>query len=765
MKTTIVTGGIICLAVLAGGRSQAQLINFDFERDSFTPNIPVHSGAAATGSAGDVWNFGEPEFVQSFADLLDSAGNPTSAALATEFFGSYSSTAANFSAPPDLNPLMQDYTFVNPGVNGAVGTATISGLAANAGYTLYLYGVSDSAGQNTTFTVSGSNEGTLPVTSPDLDGPLTEGDDYVVFTGNTGAGTIDITVDGNGGFAGWNGFQLEVGTAGSDPPTAPELVAPADAAADVSVFSTLEWNTGAGAASYGVYLWKSADPAPNPETDPPTATVTGLTYDSAELDPLASYSWLVNATNDHGEAASGTWTFTTGETPIPPFDTLINFDFEKGSSRYTGAAATGIPGDAWSGGDPEVTKSFPGLLDSDGNGTSVQLDVSEELKSSTTTDSDFGSSLNDLMRDYAFTHPDTTATATISGLEAGVVYTLYLYGVSNTATQQSDFAVVNSNEGTQTVTSPDVVGPLTLGDDYVIFTGTTSGTGTIDLSLTGGSNFASWNGFQLGLSPGGGPGLEVVLNDGNLDFGWNSQGGLLYDLVASSTLDSAPGTWLPVDGQTGIPADPSGTTTTSIPLPANPKVFYAVVEYPAPPLMEEDFEADDGGFTLSATEGTTWEWGQADSNNEFGLVVTGGNPSSLKCWAVGLGTYAGGPGNGTNEGTYANPTNTHLRSSQIDLTGVSGATLSFAEAIDAVAGDGAKVFVIDASDTVIGGTAIYDATEGVDKSENWTTANGGVPIALPAAAMGQTVRIEWRFTGAGTAYLGWYIDDVVVRSN
>jgi len=47
----------------------------------------------------------------------------------------------------------------------------------------------------------------------------------------------------------------------------------------------------------------------------------------------------------------------------------------------------------------------------------------------------------------------------------------------------------------------------------------------------------------------------------------------------------------------------------------------------------------------------------------------------------------------------------------------------------------------------------------------WATADGGTPIAIPGAALGQLVRIEWRLTGRGGIsddYLGWYIDDVVV---
>lgn len=201
--------GVAATMLMVGSVASADLINFDWERDSFVPNIPIHSGPAAIGSAGDFWNSGEAEFVFTYPGLLDADGNVTTAQLDVVNFGSFSDTAADFGSP--LNDLMRDYAFTNPSVNNSVGTATISGLAANTEYTLYLYGVSNSAGQNTTFSVTSANEGAQTVTSPDLLGPLTLTDDYVIFTGSTsGTGTIDITVDGSGNFSAWNGFQLDI---------------------------------------------------------------------------------------------------------------------------------------------------------------------------------------------------------------------------------------------------------------------------------------------------------------------------------------------------------------------------------------------------------------------------------------------------------------------------------------------------------------------------------------------------------------------------
>ena len=60
------------------------------------------------------------------------------------------------------------------------------------------------------------------------------------------------------------------------------------------------------------------------------------------------------------------------------------------------------------------------------------------------------------------------------------------------------------------------------------------------------------------------------------------------------------------------------------------------------------------------------------------------------------------PTGSADNGYYTNPTITYLRSAVIDLSTVSGASLSFAEALDVAAADTAKVYIIDdTTDTVI----------------------------------------------------------------
>lgn len=199
---------LVAVVVLCGA-AQADLINVDFTHAG--GSYGVMSGAAATGAAGDVWNGYQPEADfggyggGTYTALLDSTGTATAVSLT---MGAVSGWGSSYTGNPDfgdpLNSLMRDSAFIFPGWTS---TATISGLTPNAAYTLYLYGVSDNAGQNSTFTVDGVSK---LAASSDLVGPLTEGEDYVVFTGNTGAGSIDLALDGGGSFCSFNGFQLAV---------------------------------------------------------------------------------------------------------------------------------------------------------------------------------------------------------------------------------------------------------------------------------------------------------------------------------------------------------------------------------------------------------------------------------------------------------------------------------------------------------------------------------------------------------------------------
>ncbi|MEM9235365.1 MAG: hypothetical protein AAGB14_01205, partial [Verrucomicrobiota bacterium] len=485
--------------------------------------------------------------------------------------------------------------------------------------------------------------------------------------------------------------------------------------------------------------------------------------------------WLIQASNVSGTADSATWTFTTESAPPPIEGTLINVDWIKngsGVALHTGAGVIGNVLDSWNGTDSEanVLTDLENVLDSTGAATDIDVVWSDELQSSANPAINFGTTLNSLMVDYAFTQNNgDIATVTISSLPENTDYTLYLLGVPDGVTQDTEFAVAGANETAQVVTAGDNApgtGPLRTPEDYVTFTGNTGSGGEIIYTQTAGpaATFSGSNGFQLLLTDAAsGPQLKISLDGSNLDFEWESTPGMLYDLIFSNDLGTAISTWPIVAGQEGIPADGSGTNTLTLPLPSAEKTFYSLNEYPAPPpppLFSEDFEAGDGGFTVATTLGTAWAQGTPDSDNEFNLVIDSGNGESTGCFAVGLGTF----NSDSNNGYYAANTATILTSPAIDLTGITAASLTFAEAVDFDGGATGEVYVIDGSDAVLGGGPIY--TVSGEASADWADANGGTPIALPAAAMGQSVRIEWRFTGGTEVdWLGWYIDDVAVNED
>ncbi|MEM1082803.1 MAG: PEP-CTERM sorting domain-containing protein [Verrucomicrobiota bacterium] len=184
---------------------------------------------------------------------------------------------------------------------------------------------------------------------------------------------------------------------------------------------------------------------------------------------------------------------------------LYNVDFYGGDDKglMSGAAATGSAGDTWNniqGGFGATTVND--LVDSTGAtivGTSISIDGNSSW-SSFAGDGTYGTA-EALMRDYIITGPSVSSTVTITVAEASSAYTLYLYGVTNFAPQDTTFTVVGANEGPQTVTSPDTSGPLTVVEDYVVFTGTTDGSGTIQIDYTGGSSFSAFDGLQLDVVP------------------------------------------------------------------------------------------------------------------------------------------------------------------------------------------------------------------------------------------------------------------------
>ena len=80
--------------------------------------------------------------------------------------------------------------------------------------------------------------------------------------------------------------------------------------------------------------------------------------------------------------------------------------------------------------------------------------------------------------------------------------------------------------------------------------------------------------------------LEIIQNDNDLDFEWNSTNGMQYSLVSNTDLMSPPSTWLTYnDGvitYENILSTGTGTQALSGVLKVDPLRFFAIIEEPAP---------------------------------------------------------------------------------------------------------------------------------------------------------------------------------------
>ena len=207
-------------------------------------------------------------------------------------------------------------------------------------------------------------------------------------------------------------------------------------------------------------------------------------------------------------------------------DVIINVDFQPGgagggtSVTFASQGAVASLGNVWNATAPSTDGAFNGefgsggifdfaggsmtiasLLDSEGNATSIQLELFKGTPDSAFAlnplnggDFNVANDAKDLMRDFLIaTDPNDV---NISGLIDGGLYHLYLYGAGDNSSQQTTFTVGGVSQSTTGVNGSH---DLTEGVDYVVYNNVVASGGFIGINYTvaDGASEGRFNGFQL----------------------------------------------------------------------------------------------------------------------------------------------------------------------------------------------------------------------------------------------------------------------------
>ena len=225
--------------------SASETALYNLQLNGFTNN--TYSGAAQTGSSGDLWN--NPDWAGVYTGstdlltavpVLDSTGNDYGVTLTmtSKFnnnttgwndsgasFQHYTGQTAGSATPVLVDQVAKiDYNSGLGGINTI--TLNFSGLPTNTLVTAYVYGTGNGDGQGTKWTLAAANGGgtastvantTANPTDRDITQASSKGYGWNSITGTSDAsGNLTITADGNAGGSTWwqvylNGLQIQVG--------------------------------------------------------------------------------------------------------------------------------------------------------------------------------------------------------------------------------------------------------------------------------------------------------------------------------------------------------------------------------------------------------------------------------------------------------------------------------------------------------------------------------------------------------------------------
>jgi regulation of enolase protein 1 (concanavalin A-like superfamily) len=153
------------------------------------------------------------------------------------------------------------------------------------------------------------------------------------------------------------------------------------------------------------------------------------------------------------------------------------------------------------------------------------------------------------------------------------------------ASDGSVIQTINVSGGAVTIVGTKVtidIGDLAYDTSYYVNIAAGAFTDMSDNPYPGITDSTTWA-FTTG-SPAQPFTLRIARNGANLEFGWPSEPGKLYNLLSHADLSSGPSTWSAYhDGTTthaNIPASGTGTNVLTVPMPADPVHFFAVSQYP-----------------------------------------------------------------------------------------------------------------------------------------------------------------------------------------
>ena len=249
-------------------------------------------------------------------------------------------------------------------------------------------------------------------------------------------------------------------------------------------------------------------------------------------------------------------------------DMTLNIDINGRSNggqinvTNSGAAVIGEAGDVWNGyavdgavaGIPLDPAQSDFLVDASGNATTVKFDLSLVGADAPLATGD------DMGNDLAFTGPGFPAlvTMTLSGLQAGDVYDMYLDAPLSASVYASKFTI--DGLSLSTVPGTPFTGTWRHGMDYVKFPRVVvAANNTIECGFEAAStSYATFSGLQMTTSP---PVVEVIGTPVNIDISGRSAGSQTNVTKSGAAAIGAAGdVWngYSVDGAVaGIPLDPA----------------------------------------------------------------------------------------------------------------------------------------------------------------------------------------------------------------